>query len=165
MNDQQPPPDDDRAQPEPDSDTAEQPMFRQELLPQQVQPAPRRTGLIVAVGVVVLLVAVGVVVWSLSSDDGGGDRDAYCETLRTATNDGDLAGALGSTDPTVVDQLADESPDDIREDWQRLVKLRDMFTDGGEPSTAEALAAVTALQNIVEDANSECGITLDLPLP
>jgi hypothetical protein len=165
MSDERPPPsDDDRPAPEPD--TAEHPIFRQELLPQQIRPAPRRTGLIVAVVAIVLLVgAVGVVVWLLGEDDGGGDRDAYCETLRTATNDGDVAGALGSTDPAVLDRLADEAPDAVADDWERLVDLRDMFTDGAEPSTSDALAAVTALQAIVDDAHSECGITLDLPLP
>jgi hypothetical protein len=147
------------------SDTAEQPVFRQELLPQEVQPARRRTALLITLGVVVLVVVgVGVVLWLVNRGDGG-DRSAYCETLRAATNDGDLAGALGSTDPAVVDQLADEAPDAVADDWVLLVQLRDTFTQGGQPKASDALAALSALQHIVSDADSECDLTIDLPLP
>jgi hypothetical protein len=118
------------------------------------------------IGVAVLVVAIaitGVVAWVVSQNDGG-DRTAYCNLLREATNDGDVTSVLDSVDPGVLDRLADQAPDTVAGDWAALIEIRDNISSGADPDTGVIVKVMAAVTHIVDDAASECGLTLDVPL-
>ncbi len=96
------------------------------------------------------LLAVVVLSTSLLSGCSGGGTDAYCDTLKDTQKDfddfesSDFSNFDKFTDR--VEKLADEAPDEVKEDWEVLEKAFTAFVDaldkaGLKPEDLEGLAA------------------------
>lgn len=135
---------------------------QQQLLPQDVKPGRSRLPLLIGVVVVLVLIGGGVAAWFLLRADGEDTRAAYCAQLKTLTNDGDLMGTVAAADESTLAQLEQVTavaPAAVADDWQRLEKL----AASADISVSSGLAAFSALQSIVKDAEDKCG--MDIPLP
>ncbi|MBJ7356068.1 hypothetical protein [Nocardioides sp.] len=82
-------------------------------------------------------------------DGGGGDADSYCDSLESIQKDfedfeaADFSNFDEFTDR--VEALADDAPDEVKEDWEVLTKAFTAFVDaleeaGLEPADLEGLA-------------------------
>lgn len=139
---------------------------RQELLPQEVEPRRSRTPLIIGLVAVLVLAVAGCGAYLLLRDDGEGSREAYCDQLRELTDDGDLSAAADAIGPELSDelqQLIDDAPDTVADDWQKLRDLAESANDGGDVDLSVALGAFEALQAIAQDAKSGCDLPIELP--
>ncbi len=139
---------------------------QQELTTQEVKPGRSRLPLLIGLGVVLLLVAGGATAWYLLRDDGESRRGDYCAALEQITKDGNLEQALaaaGSDTAAQVSEVADLAPSSVAGDWDTLQKLVDQGAQS-QPDVTTALAALGAVRHIVDDANSGCGMSLQLPL-
>lgn len=140
---------------------------QQELTAQQVKPGRNRVPLFIGLGLVLLLIAGGTTAWYLLRNDGESRRGDYCTALKQITKNGNLEQALAAADSDTAGQvsaLADLAPSSVASDWGTLQKLVDQGAQA-QPDVATALAALGAVRSIVDDANSECGMSLQLPLP
>ena len=95
------------------------------------------------------LLAVVVLSASLLSGCGGGGTDAYCDTLKDTQKDFDdfEASDFSNFDQFTerVDKLADEAPDEVKDDWKVLKDAFHGFVDaldkaGLEPADLEGLS-------------------------
>lgn len=123
---------------------------------------------------------------------GGGDTEAYCDGMKEAESDfsGDSANAENFQEMADRFQdLADEAPDEVADDWDKLLEALNGFTDtlddAGvsvedlsdpekaqdiDPETLQELSEASeamgaeeyteASDNITEHANEECGLDL-----
>ena len=139
---------------------------QQELLPQDVRPGRNRTPLIIAaVAVLVLAAAVGGA-YLLLRDDGESTRSAYCESLTELTAGGDLSAAAEAMGPEVSEQLQqviDEAPDAVADDWRRLRDLGTSAASQGDLDASAAIDALESVQAIAADARDECDLPIELP--
>ncbi|MBA2715457.1 MAG: hypothetical protein H0U51_00035 [Propionibacteriales bacterium] len=145
-----------------------QPVYPQQTLSQQeVKPGRNRKPVYIGVLVAAVLIIGGVVAWQLLKDDGEDTRAAYCSALRDLTNDGDLMLAISTADASSLSQIESVhqlAPNAVRDDWDTLQTL--VSSAQNEPDNIDvsaALKALTALRAISSDAESECGITMDVP--
>lgn len=135
---------------------------------QEVKPGRNRKPIYLGLLVAVVLIIGGVVAWQLLKDDGEDTRAAYCSALRDLTNNGDLMSALSTADASSLGQLEQVqqlAPNAVREDWDTLQSL--VNSAQNEPDNIDfsaAVKAMTALRGISSDAESECGITMDVPV-
>lgn len=147
-------------------DPPDQPEYpKQELLPQDVAQGPNRKPLFIALAVVVVLALVAGGAYLLLRDDGEGSRTAYCDELRTLTKDGDLGAAAEGAGPELsgqLQELVDDAPDKVADDWQTLRKFAES-SSGGTPDVASLGNLVEALQAISKDARNNCDPPIDLP--
>jgi len=164
---QQPPPGWSAPQPQ-QPGSGWQPVYPQQTLSQQeVKPGRNRKPLYLGLLVAVVLIIGGVVAWQLLKDDGEDTRAAYCSALRDLTNDGDLMSAISTADASSLSQIESVhqlAPNAVRDDWDTLQTL--VSSAQNEPDNFDvsaALKALTALRAISSDAESECGITMDVP--
>lgn len=161
--------------PQPPSDSTGRPAYgsgpppggypRQQLSQQEVKPGRSRTPLYVALVVVLVLLVGGVGGYLLLRDTGEDRRAEYCTALRDVTNDGDLLSAFDSADSSTLGRLqhtADLAPDAVADSWKTLVDLVDSAS-ASVPDVASAFQALTAVRAIVDDANSECGMSMQIP--
>lgn len=165
---QQPPPGWHPPQPQQQAGSGWQPVYPQQTLSQQeVKPGRNRKPIYLGLLVAVVLIIGGVVAWQLLKDDGEDTRAAYCSALRDLTNNGDLMSALSTAEAASLGQLEQVqqlAPDAVREDWDTLQAL--VNSAQNEPDNIDFSAmvkAATALRGISSDAESECGITMDVP--
>ena len=145
-----------------------QPVYPQQTLSQQeVKPGRNRKPVYIGLLVAAVLIIGGVVAWQLLKDDGEDTRAAYCSALRDLTNDGDLMSAISTADASSLSQIESVhqlAPNAVRDDWDTLQTL--VSSAQNEPDNIDvsaALKALTALRAISSDAESECGITMDVP--
>jgi len=145
-----------------------QPVYPQQTLSQQeVKPGRNRKPVYIGVLVAAVLIIGGVVAWQLLKDDGEDTRAAYCSALRDLTNDGDVMSAISTADASSLSQIESVhqlAPNAVRDDWDTLQTL--VSSAQNEPDNIDvsaALKALTALRAISSDAESECGITMDVP--
>jgi hypothetical protein len=100
---------------------------------------------------------------SLLSGCGGG-TDAYCDTLESTQNDfedfesADFSNFDEFTDR--VEELADEAPDEVKDDWQILADAFKAFVDaldeaGLEPADLEGLATGEIPEGVDMEALTE----------
>jgi hypothetical protein len=150
---------------EPPDPGQRQPSYpRQDLLPQQVQPGRSRVPLVVAAVAGVVLVAGVLVALRLAHDSGEHSRAAYCAALRSVTHDGDLsqafAAASGGT-PAELDRVRDLAPSAVRRQWDHL--LAAVQQGRSEPSIGDLAALFVDVRVIVDDAQSQCGLKIQIP--
>lgn len=137
---------------------------QQELLPQDVRPGRSRTPLIIAVVSVVVLAAIVGGAYLLLRDDGEDTRAAYCDALRELTADGDLSAAAAAIGPEITDQLQqliDDAPDSVADDWRKLRELA--ASDAGQPDASVTMDALESLQAILADARNNCDLPIEVP--
>lgn len=134
---------------------------------QEVKPGRNRKPLYIGLVVALVLIIGGVVAWQLLKDDGEGTRAAYCSALSDLTNDGDLMSAVSTADASSlaqIERVRQLAPNAVRDDWDTLQSV--VSSAQNEPDAIDmsaVLEAATALRAISSDAESECGITMDLP--
>jgi hypothetical protein len=116
--------------------------------------------------VVALLIAIGgIVAWQLLKDNGEGTRAAYCAALKKLTNNGDITAALSGADAGTLNQLSKVqslAPDAVKDDWDTLQSLT-QSAQSGNVDYSVAIKALGALKSISDDADSKCGITMNVP--
>jgi hypothetical protein len=104
--------------------------------------------------------AATVVVAGLLSGCGGGSTDSYCDTLEQTQKDfedfdtGDLSNFDDFTDR--VEDLADDAPDEVRDDWKVIDEAFGGFMDamdeaGLKPSDLPAAAAGNLPEGVDRD--------------
>lgn len=145
-----------------------QPVYPQQTLSQQeVKPGRNRKPLYIGLVVALVLIIGGVVAWQLLKDDGENTRAAYCSALSDLTNDGDLMSAVSTADAaslSKIESVHQLAPNAVRDDWDTLQSV--VSSAQNEPDNIDLSAmvkALTALKAISSDAESECGITMDVP--
>jgi hypothetical protein len=140
---------------------------RQELLPQDVRPRRSRTPLVIGIVAILVLAAGAGCAYLLLRDDGEGTRAAYCDQLRELTADGDLdaaaAAATGAELSSQLQQLIDDAPNSVADDWQKLRDLGESVSADGDVDLSAALDAMTSLRAIAKDAQDKCDLPIDLP--
>lgn len=139
---------------------------QQQLSHQQVEPRRSRVPLYIAAGVVLLLLVAAVGGWIVLRDGGEEGRAEYCAALDDLTQGGDPMSALGSVDGSTlgrIDDLAALAPDAVADDWTTVTDLLDSAGASQTPSPVMLVRAFGASKAIVEDANSECGMSLETP--
>ncbi len=158
---------DDMTQP-PNGDDPQPQYPRQELLPQEVKRGRRHLPLIIATGalvVLVVLVVSALVMVRAVHDDGAQNRADYCAALRTLTYNGNLAQAAQNAAQHTPDELTrvrDLAPSSVRGSWDDLVSLVADLSDG-QPNVGQAASALSDLKAIVDDANNNCGMKIQVP--
>lgn len=144
-----------------------QPVYPQQTLSQQeVKPGRNRKPLYLCLLAAVVLVIGGLVAWQLLKDDGEDTRAAYCAELKDVTHNGDLMSAFSAADGSELnqlDRLHQLAPDAVRDDWDTLQRLFESAQSFGNVDYGAAVKALTAMKAITDDAESECGITMDVP--
>ena len=81
---------------------------------------------LIGIAGLVVVVLAAVALWFVLDDRGESDREAYCASLTDVTDDGDLAGALGTADERTLDeveQVAAVAPDVVADDWETLAEV------------------------------------------
>jgi hypothetical protein len=139
---------------------------QQDLLPQEVQPGRSRKPLVLALIVVLVLIGGGVGAWLLLRDNGESNRAQYCAALKKLIPDNDLIGAVTSADASTLDevkQLSDLAPRAVSKDWTTLNQAMASFQGSSSPDPTLLLPAIGAIQDIVRDANDQCGMDVQLP--
>lgn len=138
---------------------------QQALLPQEVQRGRSRKPLIIGLVVALVLAVGGIVAWQLLKGNGEQTRVAYCAALKQLTNNGDIVGALSQADASTLSQLTKVqslAPDAVKGDWDTLQSLA-KTAQSGQVGPSSAIAALSALRSISDDANSKCGIRMNVP--
>ncbi len=138
---------------------------QQTLLPQEVKPGKSRKPLVIALVLALVLVVGGVVAWRLLRDNGESTRAAYCSALKSLTNNGDLTSALSGAGASTfgqVNKVVSLAPDAVKSDWTALQSLA-TSAQSGNGGYSSALQALSSLQAIANDAQSNCGITMNIP--
>lgn len=139
---------------------------QQTLSPQQVKPGRNRKPVYIGLLVAAVLIIGGVLAWQLLKDDGEDTRAAYCAALKDVTHDGDLMSAFSAADATSLAKLEDLqqlAPAAVRDDWDTVQSVFESARSSGDVDYGAAVKALTALKAIADDAESECGITMDVP--
>ena len=139
---------------------------KQELLPQQVATGSNRRPLVIGIVVALVLALGGIGAYVLLRDDEDANRAAYCDQLRDLTKNGDLSAAMDAFGPESADdlqQLIDDAPDAVADDWTKLRTLFESTTEGEDVDMSAAVEAIEALQTIAQDARSECDLPIDVP--
>ena len=138
---------------------------QQQLLPQEVKRGVNRSRIYLGVAAAMTVVVIaGALFWVLR-DDGEDRREEYCAELRDLTNDGDLATALSSADPSTLERiqkLPDTAPNAVADDWQLIADTIATALEAQEPDMGQALTLFNAAQAISNDASRECGLDLQL---
>lgn len=144
----------------------ERPVYPQQTLSeQQVRPGRSRKPLLIGLVAALLLAIAAGVAWQLLKDDGEDTRAAYCSALKTLTHNGDLLGAASGADASSLNQLAEVqrlAPDVVSDDWDDLQSAA-QSAQSGNVDFSQALKGLTSLRAIADDADSKCGITMDVP--
>lgn len=144
-----------------------QPVYPQQTLSQQeVKPGRNRKPLYLGLLAAVALIIGGLVAWQLLKDDGEDTRAAYCAEMKDLTHDGDLTSALNAADASSLNQLEklqQLAPNVVRDDWDTLQSLFESAQSYGKVDYGAAVKAFGALKAIADDAESECGIPMDVP--
>jgi hypothetical protein len=138
---------------------------QQTLLPHEVKPGKSRKPLVIALVLALVLVVGGVVAWQLLKDNGESTRAAYCSALKSLTNNGDLTTALSGAGASTfgqVNKVVSLAPDAVKSDWTSLQSLA-TSAQSGNLGYSSALQALSALNAIATDAQSNCSITLNVP--
>lgn len=118
------------------------------------------------------LLGAGVLAASLALTgcSGGGDTEAYCDTLADAKEDIDAleAGDPGafSTAFEAFDTLADEAPEEIADEWatmqEGVQRIEDAFADAGlEVDDLSEVMTGSIPEGVDQEALSELGTTLE----
>lgn len=139
---------------------------QQELLPQDVRQGRNRTPLIIAVVAVLVLAAAAGGAYLLLRDDGESTRAAYCDSLTELTQGGDLSAAAEAMGPEITDQLQqviDEAPDVVADDWNKLRDLGSSAASQGDLDASAAIDALESVQAIAADARDKCDLPIELP--
>ena len=138
---------------------------QQTLSEQEVKPGRSRKPLVIGL-VVALVLAIGAgVAWQLLQGDGESTRAAYCSALKDLTHNGDLMRAVPGADASSLNQVVEVqrlAPDAVKDDWDALQSAA-QSAQSGEVDYSMALRALTSLRAISDDADSNCGITMDMP--
>jgi hypothetical protein len=144
------------------------PYPRQELLPQQVQPSRSRLPLLLVAAAVVVALVAGLIAWWALKDDGEQNRAAYCSALRSLMAGqgldvlGQAAQGGGTAVPQVIDHIRDLAPGSVRSQWDDLIGVL-QSVQTSQPGVAEGLRAFGDIQAITADANSGCGLHIQIP--
>ncbi len=145
----------------------QQPAYPQQTLSEQeVKPGRNRKPLYLGLLAAAVLIIGGLVAWQLLKDDGEDTRAAYCAELKDVTHNGNLMSAFSTADGselTQLDRLHQLAPDAVRDDWDTLQRLFESAQSFGNVDYGAAVKALTAMKAITDDAESECGITMDVP--
>jgi hypothetical protein len=138
---------------------------QQTLLPQEVKRGRSRKPLVIGLVVALLIAAGGIVAWQLLKDNGEETRAAYCAALKKLTNNGDITAALSGAGTDTLSQLGKVqslAPAAVKGDWDTLQSLS-QSAQSGNVDASVAIKAFSALKSIADDADSKCGIPMNVP--
>ncbi len=144
------------------------PYPRQDLLAQHVQPSRSRLPLAIAGVAVVVAVVAGLALWWVARDDGEQNRAAYCAALKRVISGEGLSALVqasqggGTGVPRAIDELRSLAPGSVRTEWDDLIDLLQSIRTT-QPGIGEAARAFNDIRVITDDANSGCGLKLQIP--
>lgn len=141
---------------------------QQHLLPQEIKPGRNRKPLFIGIAVALVLIVGGLVTWRLLDQGGEDTRAQYCAVLKELAGDGDLTSVIGSADEATLDQVTlayELAPDAVEGQWATLKSVAESLQSGsaGSFDVSVFIDAYGAFQGIARDAESNCGLTIEIP--